>query len=84
MLSALNRAGLDSVAIEEATGIERVRQNMWSVAVTVPPPVPRPRSRAYAAALPPASRSEPLASGAHSSAGRPFSRQAAALDGSAV
>jgi len=35
MLPALNRAGLDGPAIEEATGLERVRQNMWMVAVSV-------------------------------------------------
>lgn len=35
IIPALNRVGLDGVAIEEATGIERVQQNMWATAASV-------------------------------------------------
>lgn len=35
IISALNRTGLDGVAIEEATGIGRVQQNRWATAASV-------------------------------------------------
>lgn len=37
LIPALNRVGLDGVAIEEATGIERVQQNRWATAASVRP-----------------------------------------------